>query len=70
MLTGKITELITERGFGFIREKGSGPNIFFHSGSLASVLFDQLRVGQKVQFEMESNERRPRMRAVNVQPIA
>jgi CspA family cold shock protein len=67
MATGQIKRLVRDRGFGFIRPEGATEDIFFHSSSLQSGVFDQLNEGQTVEFDKEADPRDPkRSRAVNV----
>jgi cold shock CspA family protein len=71
MATGQIMRLVTDRGFGFIQETGATEDIFFHSTSLTAGLFDQLAVGQGVEFDKGTDDRAPhKQRAVNVRPVA
>lgn len=71
MAKGQIQQLVTERGFGFIRETGVKDDLFFHSTSLTAGLFDQLVVGQEVEFDRGTDDRNPsRQRALNVRPAA
>lgn len=48
MSEGSIKRL-TDKGFGFIR-KANGSDVFFHSSALEGVVFEQLQVGQRVEF--------------------
>ena len=69
MATGQIKRLVSDRGFGFLQETGATEDVFFHSTSLAAGLFDQLTVGQNVDFEKGADDRDPRrIRAINVRP--
>ena len=67
MATGKIKNLVKDRGFGFIQVDGGSEEVFFHSTSVASGEFDSLNVGQTVEFDVEADPRNPRRsRAGNV----
>ncbi len=67
MATGQVKRLVRDRGFGFIRPEGATEDIFFHSSSVTSGVFDQLNEGQQVEFDKEPDPRDPkRSRAVNV----
>ena len=48
MADGSIKRL-TEKGFGFI-STSEGTDVFFHSTALIGVVFEELRVGQRVEF--------------------
>ena len=67
MSTGKIKNLVRDRGFGFIEVEGSSGDVFFHRTSVTLDGFDGLREGQAVEFDMETDPRNPgRSRAGNV----
>jgi CspA family cold shock protein len=61
MTTGKI-KTKTDKGFGFIAVEGSD-DVFFHN-SACDGQFDNLQIGQMVQFDVEKGEKG--LRAVNV----
>ncbi len=65
MTEGTIKKL-TDRGFGFI-DAGGGKDLFFHSSSVESGGFDELREGQKVSYTEARGEKGPC--AENVQPV-
>ena len=62
-MTGTI-KTKTERGFGFIAREGETKDLFFHSKDLSGVTFDELNVGDTVNFEVVQGEKGPA--AVNV----
>jgi cold shock protein len=62
MAEGSIKRL-TDKGFGFI-ETSSGKDLFFHSSALEGVSFEQLRVGQRVQFTEGMGPKGPRAEVV------
>jgi CspA family cold shock protein len=57
-MTGTIKTL-TDRGFGFIAREGEAKDLFFHSKELKGVTFDELKVGDMVQFEVVNGEKGP-----------
>ena len=65
--SGSIARLVGNRGFGFIRDQ-RGQEVFFHATSVEGAVFDELQVGQRVQFERESDTRGRGERAVHVRP--
>lgn len=67
MEQGTIKRL-TDRGFGFISREGNDKDLFFHSKELQGVTFEELREGDKVQFEVADGPKGPN--AVNVSKIA
>jgi len=58
---------LTERGFGFISREGEAKDLFFHSKELKGVTYDELKVGDRVSFEVIDGEKGPA--AVNVSRI-
>ncbi len=64
MATGSIKRL-TDKGFGFIRTE-SGNDLFFHSTALQGVVFEELRVGQRVEFTEGEGPKGPRAETVQL----
>jgi len=58
MAQGTIKRL-TDRGFGFIAQEGEEKDLFFHSNELQGVQFNELREGDKVQFEIAESPKGP-----------
>jgi len=61
MATGTI-KTKTEKGYGFISVEGSD-DVFFHNSACGGQ-YDNLQVGQTVQFDIEKGEKGPK--AANV----
>lgn len=59
MLDGEINSIVTEKGFGFIKSKAGGADVFFHVSAL-NVELDRVSVGQPVQFELDKTGDKPR----------
>jgi CspA family cold shock protein len=57
-MTGTIKTL-TPRGFGFISREGETKDLFFHSKDLQGVVFDDLKVGDTVTFEVSQGDKGP-----------
>ena len=55
-MTGTIKTL-TEKGFGFIAREGETKDLFFHSNDLAGVKYEELRVGETVNFDVVQTEK-------------
>ncbi|MDP3935363.1 MAG: cold shock domain-containing protein [Candidatus Giovannonibacteria bacterium] len=66
MSEGTIKTL-TPKGFGFIAREGETKDLFFHSKELKGVTYDELKVGDKVTFEVVEGEKGPA--AVNVSRV-
>jgi CspA family cold shock protein len=65
MQTGTIARL--NNGYGFITREGGEKDLFFHANGLVGASFDNLREGDKVQFEVGEGPKGPN--AVNVSLI-
>ena len=62
--TGTVKKVVAERGFGFITAE-DGADYFFHRNSLAATLdFDRLVGGEKVQFDIVQDPKGPRAQNV------
>lgn len=57
-MNGTIKTL-TDRGFGFIARDGETKDLFFHSKDLVGVMFDELKVGDMVTFEITEGPKGP-----------
>jgi cold shock protein len=67
MAQGTIKSLRNDRGFGFIAPDGGGPDLFFHSSAVEHPTFDELREGQRVEYQSGPDPRNPsRSRAEQV----
>jgi CspA family cold shock protein len=59
-MTGTIVKLMTDRGFGFIKPEGGDKDLFFHArGVVGSTVYDDLREGDAVTFEVEEGPKGP-----------
>jgi len=61
---GSIKRL-TDKGFGFIAT-ASGKDVFFHTSALEDVTFEELRVGQRVEFTEGEGPKGPRAESVRL----
>jgi cold shock protein len=57
-MNGTIKTL-TEKGFGFISREGETKDLFFHSTELNGVMFNDLKVGDNVTFEVVDGPKGP-----------
>jgi CspA family cold shock protein len=72
MAQGTIKKLVTDRGFGFILPEGtsaSGKDLFFHRADIDSVSYEDLQVGQEVEYDLGTDERRGTPKASHVRPL-
>lgn len=63
-----VIKKLTDRGSGFITPEGEAKDVFFHSDALVGSMFNDLREGDMVTFDVEDSPKGPR--AVNVQRAA
>ena len=66
MPEGAIKKLVSDKGFGFI--EGERGDVFFHHSALVGARIEELREGQRVQYEVGNGPKGPR--AENVEPIS
>lgn len=50
---------ITDRGFGFITAEGREKDLFFHAKELVGVEIDDLKEGDRVEFEVSESPKGP-----------
>lgn len=62
-----VVKTVNEKGFGFITREGEAKDLFFHSNDLVGVSFTEIRVGDKVKFEIMDGAKGPA--AKNVERI-
>jgi len=53
MPQGTIKKIVQDKGFGFI-SSSEGGDVFFHCSTVADQQFDNLEVGQQVEFTLDS----------------
>jgi len=70
MPLGKIKKLVQEKGFGFI-SASEGEDVFFHHSAVTNHGFENLSVGQAVEYSIDSSPnpkgKGPRAASVNPQ---
>jgi len=66
MAQGTIKRL-TDRGFGFISPDGGDKDLFFHAKELQGMQFNDLKEGDRVEFEIGESPKGPN--ATNVSKI-
>lgn len=68
MATGIIAKIIEDKGFGFIKPEAGDKDLFFHARSVVGdMIFDDLREGDTVSYEVEDGPKGPA--AVNVEKV-
>jgi CspA family cold shock protein len=64
MPQGTIKKVVSDKGFGFIETDGD--DVFFHCSVVEDGVFEQLQVGQKVEFTIGRGPKGPRAENVTV----
>jgi CspA family cold shock protein len=67
MTIGVVKWFNTSKGFGFIQPEGGGKDVFVHISALEEAGLRSLNEGQKVNFEISSNN--GRLCAANIQLV-
>jgi cold shock protein len=57
-MTGTVKTKM-DKGFGFISREGGEKDLFFHSNDLNGLTFDEIQVGDKVNFDVVNGDRGP-----------
>jgi CspA family cold shock protein len=60
MAQGTVKKMIPDKGFGFIRQKEGDKDLFFHCSGLAEVRWEDLKIGDKVEYEVMETDKGPR----------
>jgi len=65
-MTGTIKTILADKGFGFLTVEGREKDLFFHKDKVSGVAFDDLKVGDVVNFDLEDPEGPKGPAAINV----
>ena len=57
MATGTVKWFNGDKGFGFIRQDGGGPDVFVHYSAIHGSGYRNLEQGQKVEFEVTEGQK-------------
>lgn len=69
MKKGTVKWFNAEKGYGFLSNDEGGEDVFVHFSAIQTDGYRTLEEGQKVEFEEEMDERKGKLRAVNVKPF-
>jgi CspA family cold shock protein len=64
--TGTVKFFNAQKGFGFIVQDGGGPDVFVHISAVERAGMNDLREGQKLSFDIETDPRRGKSSAANL----
>jgi cold shock protein len=53
MQTGTVKWFNAQKGFGFIQPDNGGPDVFVHISAVERAGLDNLREGERIQYELE-----------------
>jgi CspA family cold shock protein len=68
MATGTVKFFNHSRGFGFIEPTEGGPDVFVHVTAVERAGLPEIREGQKLSYEVETDSRSGKSAATNLQP--
>ena len=68
MATGTVKWFNAQKGYGFIQPETAGADVFVHISAVERAGMDNLREGQKLDYELEQGQR-GRVSAVNLRPV-
>jgi CspA family cold shock protein len=69
MPTGTVKWFNAQKGFGFIQPDNGGTDVFVHISAVERAGMNDLREGQKLDFELVSDSRSGKMSAGNLQAV-
>ena len=67
MNTGTVKFYNAQKGFGFIQPDNGGKDVFVHATAVERAGIRGLREGQKVSYELQTDQRNGKTSAVNLQ---
>jgi CspA family cold shock protein len=67
MDTGTVKWYNETKGYGFIQPDNGGKDVFVHATALERAGLRSLREGEKVSFELQTDQRSGKTSAVNLQ---
>lgn len=66
MAVGTVKWFNPTKGFGFIQPEAGGPDVFVHISAVQAAGMSALNEGQRVQYDLERDERRGKSHAANL----
>lgn len=67
MTTGTVKWFNTQKGYGFIQPDNGGSDVFVHISAVERAGWSDLREGQKISYEIQSDRRTGKQSAGNLQ---
>ena len=69
MTTGTVKFFNTDRGFGFIKPEGGGPDVFLHVSALEAAGIRSVSEGDRLSFDAVMDQRRGKTNAQNIKQL-
>ena len=69
MATGTVKFFNSQKGFGFIVQDNGGPDVFVHISAVERAGMSNLNEGQKVTFDVQTDQRSGKPAAANLQAV-
>jgi CspA family cold shock protein len=69
MATGTVKFFNSQKGFGFIVQDGGGPDVFVHISAVERAGMSNLKVGQKLSFDVQADSKNGKTAAANLQAV-
>jgi CspA family cold shock protein len=69
MATGNVKWFNHTKGFGFIQPDSGGSDVFVHISAVERAGMSGLNEGQKISYELETDQRRGKTSAVNLKLV-
>ena len=69
MATGTVKFFNAQKGFGFIVQDHSGPDVFVHISAVERAGIRNLNEGQKLSFDVQTDPRSGKSAAANLQAV-
>ncbi len=66
MAVGTVKWFNPTKGFGFIQPEAGGPDVFVHISAVQAAGMSTLNEGQRLQYDLERDERRGKSHAANL----
>lgn len=63
---GTVKFFNADKGYGFIKPEGGGPDIFVHITALQSAGMMELKEGQRISFDVEPDKKGKGPKAINL----
>jgi cold shock protein len=69
MATGTVKFFNSQKGFGFIVQDNGDPDVFVHISAVERAGMSNLNEGQKVTFDVQTDQRSGKPAAANLQAV-